>query len=469
MSNQYLTNLRLLKKTDIFLASYPRSGNTWIRLLLSDALLQLQGFQTTTGGNIIPDAYKISINEWNNQIDTKIKFRIIKTHEPLFIQQTLELENRVFYLFRKPADCLCSFYYYSLRYEKNKENDKGIDEFCLDTLEQWCSHVTTYIGYKQENPESIIFLSYEKLSYNPVEVMNYIIGLLGWKNYQLVCKKSVKNQEFNKLKNLSKEEKPEKMGFWEDNGYQDFFRKGKVNSSQEELSPETLRIIEEKAMPIYKQATSFEPIFPFEFSGEIFEKQLQKQIEKKRENLDKFPKHFVAARHYYRLDELEKAITSYRQAIRLNPNSAWSHHNLGKTLSKQQNWDEAIAAYQQAIKLNPNSASFYYNLAEALMQQGNLEEAIANYSKAIEIKPSFSIGHNSLGEAFAQQGKLVEAVGCFRKAIELNSNYFKAYGNLAELLAEKGRLEEAVGFYQEAIKLNPSYQITNPKLREAVK
>ena len=37
---QYLTNQKFLKETDIFLASYPHSGNRWICLLLSDALLQ---------------------------------------------------------------------------------------------------------------------------------------------------------------------------------------------------------------------------------------------------------------------------------------------------------------------------------------------------------------------------------------------------------------------------------------------
>ena len=109
---QYLINQKLLKETDIFLASYPHSGNTWMRLLLSDALLQLQGFQTTTGSNIIPDIYKISIDEWNKQINTDLKFRIIKTHEPLFFEETLDMKNQAFYLFRKPADCLCSYYYY---------------------------------------------------------------------------------------------------------------------------------------------------------------------------------------------------------------------------------------------------------------------------------------------------------------------------------------------------------------------
>lgn len=177
----------------------------------------------------------------------------------------------------------------------------------------------------------------------------------------------------------------------------------------------------------------------------------------------------VMAKQNQRKGKLVEAVGAYRKALELNPKSAWSYFNLGETLSKLQKWGEAIGTYQQAIKLNPNSSSFYYSLAEAFMQQGNLDEAIAYYSKAIEIKPNFLIGHNSLGEALAKQGKLVEAIGCFRKAVELNSNHFRAYGNLAELLAEKGQPEEAVGFYQEAIKINPSYQITNPKLQEAIK
>jgi tetratricopeptide (TPR) repeat protein len=498
--HQYLTNQKLLKETDIFLASYPRSGNTWMRLLLSDALLQMQGFQTATGGNIIPDAYKVNINEWNKKVSTKVKFRIIKTHEPLLIQQTLELENRVFYLFRKPADCLCSYYYYALRYQKNKENDKGLNEFCLNNLEKWCSHVSTYIGYKQKNPESIIFLSYEKLSYNPAKVLNYIVELLGWEDCQLVCQKSVENQEFNKLKSLSKEEKPEKMGFWEDHGYQDFFRKGKVNSSQQELSPEILRIIEEKAMPIYKKARSFESVFPFEFSGELFEKQLLKQIEKRQENLDKFLEYFTTARYYYRLGKLEKAINSYHQAIKLNENSAWSYHNLGEALGEINAFEEAIISYRQAITLNPNSSWFhyslataltkqgnidealtcyqkaialkpnqnliqkklehiykdYYNLAEKLLQERNLEGAIANYEKAIEQNPNFAWSYFGLGKALQQQEKVEEAIASYQKAINLNPNISDFYHWQGEALTKKGQLEKAIASYQAALKLTPN-------------
>ena len=375
---QYLTNKKLLKETDIFLASYPHSGNTWMRLLLSDALLQLQGFQTTTGGNIIPDLYKVSIDEWNNQINTNLKFRIVKTHEPLFFEQTLELKNRAFYLFRKPADCLCSYYYYSLTQDGNKDNNKGIDEFCLKHLEQWCSHVTTYMDYKKKSPETIIFLSYEKLSYNPAKALNYIMEFLGWENCQLICQKSAENQDFNKLKSLSKEEKTEQMRFWEEDGYQDFFRKDKVNSSQEELSLETLQIIEEKAMPIYQKATLFEPIFSFDFSGDDHEY------------------YYQLAENFYTQRELDSAITAYQKVIEINPKHSWSYQKLANIFREQNKDDQAVTAYRQVIEINPNFAWSHYHLATILEKQGKLEEAIASYQTAIEIYPNCSTFHYKL-------------------------------------------------------------------------
>lgn len=100
----YQTNKKKFNNNDIFLASFPRSGNTWMRLLLSDLILQTQGFSTGTGGNIIPDVYRVDIEEWNR--DSRINqlpFRIIKTHELL-----QEEYSKIIYSFRKPADSLCS-------------------------------------------------------------------------------------------------------------------------------------------------------------------------------------------------------------------------------------------------------------------------------------------------------------------------------------------------------------------------
>lgn len=44
----YTKNKKNLKNNDIFLSSYPRSGNTWMRLMLADCLLQASGIPTQT-------------------------------------------------------------------------------------------------------------------------------------------------------------------------------------------------------------------------------------------------------------------------------------------------------------------------------------------------------------------------------------------------------------------------------------
>jgi hypothetical protein len=260
---QYWLNQPCLRDSDIFLASYPRSGNTWMRLLLSDALLQLQGVKTKTGGNIIPDIYKVDIDDWFHSLEQSLPFRIIKTHEPLFFEKGADQQRRSIYLFRSPTDALVSYYHYVLRYPKYRENNLNIDQFCLQRMSQWCRHVEAYLDLKEKAPQQTIFLSYEKLSLNSLESLQAVMKLLGWERCKSVCKKAVRHQTFNKLKSLSKQEDPKKLGFWEDGGYQNFFRRGTVCNN--ELSDKTIAEFEKQAMPLYNRATQLEPVLPFEF------------------------------------------------------------------------------------------------------------------------------------------------------------------------------------------------------------
>jgi hypothetical protein len=262
---QYLLNQPHLQNMDIFLASYPRSGNTWMRLLLSDALLQLQGVKTTTGGNIVPDIYKVDINDWFKNLEQSLPFRIIKTHEPLFFEKEANNQHRSIYLFRSPVDALTSYYHYMLRYPQYQKADQGIDQFCLERVSQWCCHVQAYLHLKEKAPQKVIFLSYEKLSLNPLESLQEVMRLLGWERCKSVCKKAIRNQKFNKLKTLAKQEDYKKLGFWEDGGYQNFFRQGTVSSCTYELSDQALAEVKKQALPLYHKSTQFEPILPFEF------------------------------------------------------------------------------------------------------------------------------------------------------------------------------------------------------------
>lgn len=248
----YQTNKKFFNKKDIFLASFPRSGNTWMRLLLSDLILQMQGFSTETGGNIIPDVYRVNIEEWNR--DSRIHqlaFRIIKTHE-LYQEEY----RKVIYIFRKPADSLCSLYHYVMGRFVNE--DPGINEFCRSYLDKYCLHLKSYIDAKHKKSDDIIFISYENMKDSPIEVLSKVGNFLKLQVTHEMCKKALDNQSFDNVKSLSKLEESSKLGFDEKGGYRNFFRQGKVNSAKSELSIETVEFLEYKSRSIYEQAKDLE-------------------------------------------------------------------------------------------------------------------------------------------------------------------------------------------------------------------
>lgn len=251
---KYKINQWYFRPTDVFLASYPRSGNTWMRLLLSDVIQQLGGEKTQPGGNVIPDVYKVDIEDWYRNPRIKIPFRIIKTHEPL----DLISNYRIIYLFRHPADCLCSSYHYQLRSRKFRENNSGIDEFCQNLINQWCSHIKGYLEAAKTGSDRLFLVSYESLHINPVKSLKNVGSFLDLDITEAQAQIAVNNQQFLPLKNLSQREDSLSLGFAENGGYQNFFRIGKINSSLQELSENTRTIISQKSQNLYNQIRELE-------------------------------------------------------------------------------------------------------------------------------------------------------------------------------------------------------------------
>jgi len=95
-------------------------------------------------------------------------------------------------------------------------------------------------------------------------------------------------------------------------------------------------------------------------------------------------------------EKLEEAVLKYKAALRLDPNLAIAHKNLGNALYAQGKLEEAIACYHQALRLNPNYADAHNNLGIALKAQGKLEEAIAELEQAIRLDPSNTLFRNNL-------------------------------------------------------------------------
>jgi tetratricopeptide (TPR) repeat protein len=132
---------------------------------------------------------------------------------------------------------------------------------------------------------------------------------------------------------------------------------------------------------------------------------------------------------------LAEAVSYYREAVRLKPDSYESHISLGNALSKRGLLDEATAVYREAIRLKPDSYETHNRLGIALNKEDLLDEAIAVYREAIRLKPNYEPTRYNLSLVLARKGLFGEAIAEGREAIRILPKHAGVHIQLARLLA----------------------------------
>ncbi|NJM56874.1 MAG: tetratricopeptide repeat protein [Synechococcales cyanobacterium RU_4_20] len=173
------------------------------------------------------------------------------------------------------------------------------------------------------------------------------------------------------------------------------------------------------------------------------------------------PKAMEAMRWHLQAEQLreegnwEKAVEAYGEAIALNPEFSWSHHNLGNVWLELEDWQAAMGALERAIALNPEFAWSHYSLGMALAGQRRWEAAIEAYRRARSLEPQMEpVG-----------AKLVEAL---EQSIRENPREVALYRDLAEERIRLGKFEEAIASYQMALQIEPGDRVASLMLAQLV-
>jgi predicted O-linked N-acetylglucosamine transferase (SPINDLY family) len=148
------------------------------------------------------------------------------------------------------------------------------------------------------------------------------------------------------------------------------------------------------------------------------------------------------------MGHVDDAVASLREALRLRPDYEEARRNLalatqaldaepkspgppnrlddaetyfeqGLTLTKQGKYEEAAASYQQVLRLRPESAGVHNNLGNLFVRQGKLLEAVDSFRQALRCKPDFAQAHGNLGDALRELGCLDESLAAHRIALRL--------------------------------------------------
>jgi serine/threonine-protein kinase len=151
---------------------------------------------------------------------------------------------------------------------------------------------------------------------------------------------------------------------------------------------------------------------------------------------------------------IEKAVAAHREVVRLKPDDAEAHSDLGIALAMQSKFDEAIAEFRTVKRLDPA-----HKVTLNLPARGkDPSTGYIYFASPGSVSPDGAIADLSYrhGNALRDQGKLDEAIVAFREAIRpYTYSNARAYSALVRALKAQGKLDEAVAAYREAIRLKP--------------
>jgi tetratricopeptide (TPR) repeat protein len=194
--------------------------------------------------------------------------------------------------------------------------------------------------------------------------------------------------------------------------------------------------------PVQANKPAEKPQISPELRGDIFmaKKQYREAIEAFREGSSKDPvlwnKTGIA---YHQLMQLDSALKSYQQAVRLKKDYLEAINNVGTIYYARKSYRRAITYYRNAIKIAPQegrTASIYSNLGTAYFARKQYKDAAAAFQTALSLDP----------DVFEHRGNF--GVLLEERNVEERAKY---HYYVAKLYAKNGRDELALQYLRKAL------------------
>ncbi len=168
---------------------------------------------------------------------------------------------------------------------------------------------------------------------------------------------------------------------------------------------------------------------------------------------------------YYITGDLNAAEEHFNKAVAIRP-LASTYANLGSLYRRQGQMQKALTTYQDALRMSPNERDAYFGLGILFSQAGEFPQAELAYQKAIELDPSDASTYLNLGVLYMQNGQTQKAIDEYQKAIERNPFYANAFFNLGMAYKKLQRTQDARDAFEKALRQNPSMEPARQQLQQ---
>ena len=231
-----------VQPSDIFLCTYPKSGTTWLQMILFQIASDGDLGKIRHMGEEIPHLEETSPKVQPVLLQSP---RIFKTHLPY---GKVPRGGRYIHVMRNGMDVANSYYHHYAYYKGFKGSFELFFRMFLDgkvAYGSWFEHTAGWMKHRHD--PNILFLSYEELSDDLEGTIHKIIDFCGFRVDPDEMPRILERSSFAYMK--AHQEKLDISTFAtrhrQDLGYQ-LIREGKVGAGRQQLGPAQLRGFNEK-------------------------------------------------------------------------------------------------------------------------------------------------------------------------------------------------------------------------------
>jgi len=232
---------------DVFLVSYPRSGNTWARFLLGNLLYQNSPVTFSNIDSRIPEIY---FNP-DRSMRALPRPRMLKSHESFQPQYP-----RVIYIVRDPRDVAISFYHHNLK-ARNIPDDYPMEAFVPRFIAaefdkkfgSWRDNVLSWITLRGDSP-NFLMLRYEDLKRDPLPMLRKTVACLERNSFGNIdasdeaLKRTIELSAPERMRALEKQEAASWVLTKKTRADKPFVRSAIAGGWKTQLAPESVAAIE---------------------------------------------------------------------------------------------------------------------------------------------------------------------------------------------------------------------------------
>jgi tetratricopeptide (TPR) repeat protein len=172
---------------------------------------------------------------------------------------------------------------------------------------------------------------------------------------------------------------------------------------------------------------------------------------------DSLPALRQAAETAERQEELERSLSYWMRAKKVQPKDAEVLLGFGRLCLKMDLLDDAEAALSEAASMRPGEVTYQYALAAAKVGKRQFEAAQALLEPLVRQRPQDPQLQYALGSVFYIQGRLSEAAARLAESVRLQPEQIASQYYLALVARDQGKEADAIAALEELLRRYPDH------------